>query len=208
VWERFSGKGVYPYELAFILDSPFRNLILPAIRLADRLNLSADSQVLEIGPGPGYFSPEVARRIPVGQLVLLDIQREMLIKSRAKLERKGYRNFGVAQGSADMLPFEPSSFDVVFLVTVLGEVPSPSACVADISRVLRPDGLLSLTEQAGDPDALTQDQLRSMGEAVGLSVLEEWPFRGGFTLNFVKAVEEQTGDAGDEKVEAPAKRAV
>lgn len=193
VWQRFSGKGVYPHELAFILDNPLRNLILPAPRLADRLHLSAASMVLEIGPGPGYFSPEVARRIPAGQLVLFDIQREMLSKSRAKLTRKGYRNVRLVQGSADMLPFKSEKFDVVFLVTVLGEVPNPSGCIADISRVLRPAGLLSLTEQAGDPDALTISQLRDMGETVGLNLLEEWPFRGGFTLNLVKTVETNTG---------------
>lgn len=205
VWERFSGKGVYPHELAFILDSPFRNLILPAARLVDRLHLSAASKVLEIGPGPGYFSTEVARRIPAGELVLFDIQREMLTKSRAKLERKGYRNFRLAQGSADMLPFQPESFDVVFLVTVLGEVPNPSACVENISQVLRPGGLLSLTEQTGDPDALTTGQLKFMGEAVGFSVLEDFPFRGGFTLNLVKTVEDLTRGAGNKKSKAPAK---
>ncbi|MTW23072.1 class I SAM-dependent methyltransferase [Allochromatium palmeri] len=186
VWERFSGNGVYPHELAFILDSPLRNLILPASRLVDRLHLSSASRVLEIGPGPGYFSAEVVRRIPAGQLVLFDIQREMLNKSRAKLERKGYQNFGLAQGSADRLPFKPESFDVVFLVTVLGEVQNPSSCVANISQVLRPRGVLSLTEQAGDPDALAKDELKSLGEAVGLHVLEHWSFRGGFTLNLVK----------------------
>ena len=96
---------------------------------------------------------------------------------------------------------------MVFLVTVLGEVQNPVACIANISRVMRPGGLLSLTEQAGDPDALTKDQLISMGEAGGLSFLDEWPFRGGFTLNLVKRVEEQTRKAGAEKARAPAKTA-
>lgn len=187
IWHRFSGKGVYPHELAFVLDTPLRNLILPAARLVDRLHLTKDSRVLEIGPGPGYFSSEVARRIPAGELILLDIQREMLTRSRAKLRRKGARNFHLVQADAEDLPFGASTFDVVFLVTVLGEVPDPEACVADIARVLRPGGMLSLTEQAGDPDALTRAELQEMGRAVGLRCAEAGRFRGGFTLNLIKA---------------------
>ncbi len=187
VWRRFSGKGVYPHELAFILESPLRKLILPAKRLVDRLHLARDSRVLEIGPGPGYFSPEVAQRIPEGELILFDIQREMLDKSQAKLQRTGHKNFRLVQGRAEALPFGANTFDVVFMVTVLGEVTDPQTCVANIVKVLRPGGLLSLTEQAGDPDALTEAALQRMGEAEGLRYLESSRFRGGFTLNLVKA---------------------
>jgi len=188
IWDRFSGKGVYPHELAFVLDSPLRNLILPAAKLADRLHLVEDSKVLEIGPGPGYFSPEVARRTPRGRLVLFDIQREMLVKSRTKLNRMENHHHRSVQGSAVVLSFRSETFDVVFMVTVLGEVPDPRECLAEIGRILRPGGVLSLTEQAGDPDALTQSELAGMGQAAGPNVIEAYPFRGGFTLNLAKDV--------------------
>lgn len=186
VWERFSGEGVYPHELAFVLDNPLRNLILPAGGLAERLHLSPDSRVLEIGPGPGYFSAEVARRIPQGGLVLLDIQREMLTKARTKLVRNGHSNFRLVQGDATKLPFAGGTFDVVFLVTVLGEVPKPASCVASISAILKPGGMLSITEQAGDPDALTEPELQRMAEKHGFRCQESTRFRGGFTLNLTK----------------------
>ena len=75
-------RGVYPQELAFLLDNPLRHFILSPRQLADILRRPVNAAVLEIGPGPGYFSVDVARRIPNGHLVLLDIQHEMLIKSR------------------------------------------------------------------------------------------------------------------------------
>jgi ubiquinone/menaquinone biosynthesis C-methylase UbiE len=181
VWSRFSGKGVYPHELAFLLDSPLRKLILPARRLVDRLHLTKDARVLEIGPGPGYFSPEVARRIPEGELILFDIQHEMLAKSHSKLVRTGHMNFYLVQGSADALPFAARTFDVVFMVTVLGEVRNPEVCIASIAGVLRPGGVLSLTEQTWDPDSLREAELRRMGEAEGLCRMELSKFRGGFT---------------------------
>ena len=142
--------------------------------------------MLEIGPGPGYFSSEVVKRIPDGELILFDIQWEMLAKSRAKLERTGLGNYRFVQGNAQELPFDASTFDVVFLVTVLGEVANPEICMAGIAGILRPGGVLSLTEQGGDPDALTENVLRRMGETKGLCCMEVSRFRGGFTLNLKK----------------------
>lgn len=80
VLNRLSGQGVYPYEFAFLLDIPLRKLILSPQKVADHLHLTSHAQVLEIGPGSGYFSGEVARKIPEGQLTLLDIPSEMLDK--------------------------------------------------------------------------------------------------------------------------------
>jgi ubiquinone/menaquinone biosynthesis C-methylase UbiE len=119
-------------------------------------------------------------------LILFDIQKEMLVKSRNKLRRTGCANFRLVQGSADALPFGANTFDIVFLVTVLGEVPDPETCMASILAVLRPGGVLSLTEQSGDPDALTESELRLMGMTMGLRFMEVAKFRGGFTLNMMK----------------------
>jgi CAAX protease family protein len=187
VLQRFAGRGVYPYELAFLLESPLRHLILSPKKLANHLHLTTHSHVLEIGPGPGFFSVEVARRIPDGHLVLFDIQYEMLEKSRTKLSQAGVKNFNFVQGSAAILPFSSRVFDIVFLVTVLGEVPRPDECLGFISRVLCPGGLLSVTEMRGDPDALSQSELLQLAEQNGFQFLEQFSFFGGFTLNLRKA---------------------
>jgi len=52
-------------------------------------------RVLEIGPGTaGYFSAEVARRIPWGSLELSELQREMPEKVRHRIEAARLRNVG------------------------------------------------------------------------------------------------------------------
>jgi ubiquinone/menaquinone biosynthesis C-methylase UbiE len=187
VFNRLSGQGVYPYELAFLLDLPLRKLILSPQQVADRLHLTSQAQVLEIGPGPGYFSGEVARRIPDGQLTLLDIQVEMLDKNRRKLSQAAIKNARWTQASAEALPFTTEAFDVVFLVTVLGEVPEPRACLQAIQPVLRPGGLLSITEMQGDPDALSQAEIQQLARQCGFTLLETFSLFKGFMLNFTKA---------------------
>ncbi len=57
---RFGGKGTYPHELSFLLNFPLRRLLLSPETLANRLHLRENSLVLEVGPGPGFFSREVA----------------------------------------------------------------------------------------------------------------------------------------------------
>lgn len=90
--------GPMPVERAPHLLNPLRALILSPRALTKRLDLKKNSQVLEVGPGPGYFSPEVARRIPEGKLVLADIQQEMLDMSRKRLEKEGISNVQYVRG--------------------------------------------------------------------------------------------------------------
>ena len=184
VWRRFSGRGAYPHELAFLLTIPLRRIIQPPRTLVRRLQLQHDSRVLEVGPGPGYFSAEVAREIPRGRLVLFDLQREMLVKARIRLRRSGAANVDFAQGDGSRLPFRAASFGVAFLVAVLGEVPDPAACVESLHRVLRPGGLLAITETIGDPDALSQEGLKALMQSKGFEVVELFVDRAGFTATF------------------------
>lgn len=186
-WRRLSGRGTYPHEFAFLLLFPFRNVLLSPRELVSRLHLTDTSRVLELGPGPGFFSRRVARSIPHGHLHLVDLQREMLDKARRRVRRTGLRNVSFTQAAATALPFAPGVFDVVFLVAVLGEVPDPGACVESICQSLRPEGILSVTELPGDPDAITEPDLVALVSAKGFAHLERFPVRGrGFTSNFRK----------------------
>lgn len=89
VFRNFAVKGgVFPYQLAFTLLIPLRNIFLSPKTLIQRLELKKDYNVLEIGAGPGYFSSEVARAVPRGVLVLADIQQEMLDLAGKRLAGK------------------------------------------------------------------------------------------------------------------------
>jgi uncharacterized protein len=186
IWYRFRKRGAYPHQLAFLLLIPLRSLIFSPRTLAERLHLRPDSRVLELGPGPGFFSVDIARRVPSGHLCLVDLQREMLTKARSRIRRAGVSNVSFAQASATALPFTPKVFDAAFLVTVLGEVPDPAACVAALRDVLRSGGLLSITELAGDPDAMTVQDIAALAKSANLEHAETFPIRFGFTINFRK----------------------
>ena len=173
-WTRFAGRGRYPVSQAGWLLHPLRRWIAPPGRTADRLELSAGMKVLEAGCGPGWFSPELAARLPGGGLTLLDAQAGMLDLARARLRRAGAASFTAVQGLAEGLPFQDAVFDRILMVTVLGETPDPTAGMREAARVLKPGGWVCLVEAAGDPDRIRRDEADALAGAAGLAPVKAW----------------------------------
>jgi ubiquinone/menaquinone biosynthesis C-methylase UbiE len=178
------GKAPFPQQLSFILDTPLRRFCLTPGQLADRLPLAPDACVLEVGAGPGYFSDEVARWVPRGRLVLLDVQREMLEKAQPKLKAAGVDVVDTVQASAERLPFRGGLFHVLFLVQVLGKVPDRRAGLRDFYRVLQPGGCLSITEHLPDPDFSRLATVQRLGEEEGFTFVASFGQPWNYTANF------------------------
>ena len=185
-----SGKhknGPMPHTKAGHLLSPLRSLVMSPRKLVSRLNLRPDSVVLELGPGPGYFSPAVARAVPRGRLVLVDVQQEMLDLARERLDKKGIVNVDYRRGAAASLPAEDGVFDVAFLVSVLGELPDRRAGLDELRRVLKPGGLLSITEhKVNDPDFIPKEELVELVIQAGFKVSAARSGLLHYTVGFLK----------------------
>jgi ubiquinone/menaquinone biosynthesis C-methylase UbiE len=156
-------------------------------KLVARLGLEATSQVLEVGAGSGFYSIEVARRISEGQLELLDLQPEMLKKARRKLKAKDVSNVGYAVADAGLLPFKEDSFDALFLVAVLGEIANQQAFLSEARRVIKPEGVLSISEHLPDPDFSSFAKIKSLVEKEGFEFSERYGARWSYTANFRKS---------------------
>ena len=160
----------FPHWLSWMLDNPIRALWVTPQSLVDRIPLRPTDRVLEIGPGGGYFSLELARRIPQGHLELVDVQPQMLEKARRKLEQALVKNVGYTTAdAAKPLPLPRASFDVAVLVTVLGEVGDPGVALDSLRDVLKPNGLLVIHEHLPDPDIIPLEWLRRVVTARGFS---------------------------------------
>jgi ubiquinone/menaquinone biosynthesis C-methylase UbiE len=167
---RRAGEFPYPHWAAVFLNNPIRRRLGRPGSVVEGLGLAGDERVLEIGPGPGYFSVELARRLGNGSLDLFDLQPEMLQKARRALDAAGFHRVGFHVGDAGAeLPFPEARFDVAFLAAVLGEVPDKPACIRALARVLRPGGLLIFVEAFPDPDRLSVSVLRDLVEAEGFA---------------------------------------
>jgi ubiquinone/menaquinone biosynthesis C-methylase UbiE len=152
-----------------------------------RLHLKPEFTVLELGPGPGFFSPAVARALPRGKLVLVDVQSEMLDMARKRIQNRGISNVDYRTGDAIALHSDDESFEFVFLVAVLGEVPGRGGCLREIYRVLRQGGLLSLTQfRLGDPDFISMPQMLASFQTAGFRYSARHSGCFHYTLSFRK----------------------
>jgi ubiquinone/menaquinone biosynthesis C-methylase UbiE len=90
------------------------------------------------------------------------------------------------RGDALDLPFRGASFDAAVLVAVLGEVPEPGRCLAEVRRVLKPGGVLWVSETHGDPDRIPHSHLRQLAIDAGYAADARSPGRGWvYTASFV-----------------------
>jgi ubiquinone/menaquinone biosynthesis C-methylase UbiE len=162
-WDRLRGRlrpRPCPCALAAWLDVSGRCLVASPRRVLTDFGIGSGQTVVEIGPGTGFYSVEAARRVGSGgRLLCLDLQEPMLGRTRARVAAARLRAH-VVQADALALPLRSGSADHVFLVTVLGELPDRPTALAEIRRVLRPGGHLSVSEQLPDPDFLTPGTLR------------------------------------------------
>ena len=182
----FTGKGIFPYKFAFTLLIPLRNIFLSPKKLIERLELKEDFIVLEIGPGPGYFSIKVAQRLTQGKLVLADIQQEMLDYAKKRIEKRGLKNVEYKLCDGEKLKFSNEYFDRVFMVTVIGEVVQKEKYIHEINRILKKGGLLSISELVGDPDRMNIEELKELTAIGGLKLQKHFGSKKNYTINFIK----------------------
>jgi ubiquinone/menaquinone biosynthesis C-methylase UbiE len=189
IYQRFAGKGVFPYQLAFTLLIPLRSMFLSARTLIQRLELKDHLTVLEIGPGPGYFSVSVARALTQGELFLYDIQQQMLDYAKQRMTKRKLTNVSYHLATGRSFPFEDKKFDRVFMVTVFGEVEQKDLYVQEIRRILKEDGIVSLSELVGDPDRLTKEEIKRLFVGHGFIFHDLYETRWSCTINFRKCSE-------------------
>lgn len=173
------GRAAFPPRFAWFLEGRWRRLVLSPERLQQRLALTADLTVLEIGAGGGYYARPLSRL--VRRFIGLDLQREMLHRLRHK--PAGAAVLPV-QADATQLPIARSSIDVVIAVTVLGEVPSAEATIAEVRRVLRPGGVFSVSEHWPDPDFLPFDHVKELCRRSALRLEARHGARFNYTATF------------------------
>jgi ubiquinone/menaquinone biosynthesis C-methylase UbiE len=140
-------------------------------RLREALQPQPGERVLEIGPGTGYYSLDLARWLEPGggALEIFDLQQEMLDHTIRRAGEEGVANISAVQGDAQRLPFEEGRFDAAVLTAVLGEIPDQDAALREVARVLKPHGRLVVGELFGDPHWVTPNALRRRAEAAGLT---------------------------------------
>ncbi len=139
-----------------ILASDFRRKLQPEERIVEWSGIKPGMTVLELGCGLGVYTIGLARAVGnQGKLYAVDMQQAMIQRLKRKLakpEHSEFANIETRLASAYELPFADESIDLVAMVAVLPEIPDKDRALREIRRILKPDGILAISENLIDPD--------------------------------------------------------
>src|SRR5262249_28644855 len=130
--------------------------------------------------------PAAQRILPGGEAVGIDIQPGMIERLKVRAMHANVGNLTALVGDATQPIVPEASFDLIFLVTALGEIPDRTAVLPQCFRALKPGGVLSITETLGDPHYQSKATVTRFAEQAGFRLKS---IAGGvwrFTANFVK----------------------
>ena len=130
--------------------------------LLQYLGITPGMRVLEVGCGPGTFAPFLAAGIAPGSVTGLDLDARFIDRAREKARKAGITNVTYVVGNAYALPFPTGSFDAVTSYTGIVVLTEPEKAVAEMIRVCRPGGSVSLMEAVTGPSGIRFDGLDSV----------------------------------------------
>jgi arsenite methyltransferase len=109
--------------------------------------LQPGEDVLDVGCGACMDTLVAAQMVgPTGSVTGIDMTPEMVAKARGSIAEMGLGNVTIVEGSAEHLPFDDASFDVVLSNGVIDLIPDKDAVFSEITRVLRPGGRIQLAD--------------------------------------------------------------
>lgn len=109
----------------------------------EQLQVSANDTILEIGMGNGYFVKDILTIDRTVNYVGCDFSEAMVEEARQRNEpyiENGQAQFFLA--SADDLPFDQETFNKVFTINTLYFWDHAEKILAEIRRILKPEGQL------------------------------------------------------------------
>ena len=157
-----------PSALSFAVDGPLVDRLAGTTATLDRMGLEPGMTVVEIGPGPGRLLLRAARRVlPGGRAIGVELQQGMIDKLNRKLPQDDPGNVEVIHADATQVELPTESADMVYLCTVLGEIPDRTTALARCYDALKPKGRLSITEILGDPHYQSKAKVSELTAAAG-----------------------------------------
>lgn len=150
-----------------------------------------DARWIDVACGPGVISRAMASR--VGSVSGVDLTPAMVEEAERRAGEDGIGNVSFAIGDATALDYADASFAGAITRLSLHHVPAPGRVLAEMARVVRPGGLVVVSDIAADNDGeaaswreeierlrdpshwacRTPESLRRMGEAAGLVAEQE-----------------------------------
>ena len=180
-------KFPIPEFMTPFIDNPLRRRLQPHDKVVADLGLQAGMTVLEVGPGAGGYTLAAARRVgPTGKIISGDIEPKIIERLKVRLQEEHITNVEARVADVFALPFEDGAFDAIYMVTVIGEIPTPERAMKEFARVLKPGGVLGFSELFLDPDYPLSRTIQRWAESAGFRIQQKVGGFLSYSLSFAR----------------------
>jgi ubiquinone/menaquinone biosynthesis C-methylase UbiE len=134
-------------------------------------------QALEIGPGPGFISLELAKLLPEMRVTGLDLSETMV-----EMAEKNAKAYGLSErvkfkkGDAAEMPFADGSFNLIVSSGSLHHWDEPARIFNEVHRVLEPGGSALIFDLRGDAP---KERIEEMEKGISSRIMR-WGLRHSF----------------------------
>jgi SAM-dependent methyltransferase len=149
------------------------------------MGLNPDHVVADIGAGSGYFSFRIAKLVPDGNVMAVDIQPEMLQLIEEQKRQDGVVNIQGVLGTIDDPNLPLNSIDAAIMVDAYHEFSHPFEMISGIYDALRPGGRIFLLEYRGEDASVPIRPLHKMTEEQVVKEMSVFGLEWTDTLDFL-----------------------
>jgi ubiquinone/menaquinone biosynthesis C-methylase UbiE len=162
------------------LERPDRATEEQPQKMIAALGLKSTDVVADIGAGTGYISQLIARQVPKGKVLAVDVQPEMIALLKQRIAKSKITNIQTQLGTEQSPELPAASIDLAIMVDAYHEFSYPHEMMAGIASALKPGGRVVLAEYRGeDPQVFikphhktTQKQIQQEMKDLGLKLLK------------------------------------
>jgi ubiquinone/menaquinone biosynthesis C-methylase UbiE len=153
--QRYRHGGTFMQKVAFgtitlMHDNPLLPFFKDPYKLLKAAGLQRGQKVMEVGCGPGFFTIPAAYIVGEEGLVYgVDVNPYAIARVRGKIAREGIKNVVPMQSNASDTGLPENSIDLTFLIGLGHIAGGQKKLLAEIHRILRPGGMLSLQNTRG-----------------------------------------------------------
>ena len=149
------------------------------------MRLQPDDVVADIGAGSGYFSFRMARLVPQGKVLAVDIQPEMLALIEERKAQDGITNVEGILGQIDNPNLPANSVDAALMVDAYHEFSHPYEMLKGIYEALKPGGRIFLLEYRGEDPSVPIRPEHKMTELQAVREMSVFDLDWTDTLDFL-----------------------
>jgi predicted methyltransferase len=136
---------LYPPQDLGLLEGPDREAWQKPDEIMDALGIADGASVADIGPGAGWFTIRLARRVgPNGRVFATDVQPQMLEAVRRRVAREGLLNVETRLGSDSDPKLPLRSLDAALVVDTYPEVEDRVTFLRNLAAALKPAGRIGI----------------------------------------------------------------